>query len=161
MNSNDLKVDITFDIPGIKKCQQNRYPLLFIDKIFDVVPGVSAKGIKCFSYNEWFFPAHFEDEPSVPGFVQVETLVQTFIMTFLSLDEYKGKKTNFISIDNVKFRKMIIPGDKLVIHAKLDSFRRGIAKGSAESFVDGNPACRADFIVSLPDILNSFKPTIK
>lgn len=150
-----------FGIPEIKSCQQNRFPLLLVDKIFDIVPGRSAKGLKCFSYNEWFFPAHFEDEPSVPGFVQIETLVQTFIMTFLTLDEHKGKKTNFISIDNVKFRRMIVPGDQLIIHANLDSFRRGIAKGSAESFVDGAMACRADFIVSLPDVLSSFKPTIK
>ena len=161
MINKDVNVELSFDIPGIKKCQQNRYPLLFVDKIFEVVPGISAKGVKCFSYNEWFFPAHFEDEPSVPGFVQVETLVQTFIMTFLSLDEHMGKKTNFISIDNVKFRRMIVPGDKLIIHAKLDSFRRGIAKGSAESYVEGEMACRADFIVALPDILSSFKPSLK
>jgi 3-hydroxyacyl-[acyl-carrier-protein] dehydratase len=56
---------------------------------------------------------------------------------------------------------MIIPGDQMIIHAKLVSFRRGIAKGSAESFVDGQPACRADFVVSLPDILNNFKPLNK
>ena len=151
-------VGVTLDVPEIKKHQQNRYPLLFIDKILDVIPGKSATGNKCFTYNEWFFPAHFEDEPSVPGFVQIETLVQTFIMTFLTLDEHKGKKTNFLSIDNVKFRRMIIPGDKLVVHAKLDSFRRGIAKGSAEGFVDNQLACRADFLVSLPDVLNAFKP---
>ena len=72
-----------FDINGIKKCQRNRHPLLFIDQIVEAIPGVSAKGIKCFSYNEWFFPAHFDDEPNVPGFIQVECLVQTFIMTFL------------------------------------------------------------------------------
>lgn len=159
MTNDELKTELSFDIMGIKKCQQNRYPLLFIDKIFDVLPGLSAKGIKCFSYNEWFFPAHFEDEPTVPGFVQIETLVQTFIMTFLTLEEHKGRKTNFVSIDNVKFRRMIVPGEQLIIHAKLDSFRRGIAKGSAESFVDGELACRADFIVTLPDVLNSFKPT--
>lgn len=161
MKDKNVKVELTFDVPGIKSCQQNRYPLLFVDKIFDVTPGLSAKGIKCFSYNEWFFPAHFEDEPSVPGFVQVEALVQTFIMTFLSLDEHRGKKTNFASIDNVKFRRMIVPGEKLIIHAKLVSFRRGIAKGFSESFVDSEPACRADFIVTLPDVLNSFKPNSK
>ena len=161
MNNNDFIAELSFDIPAIKECQQNRFPLLFVDKIYNVTPGVSAKGIKCFSYNEWFFPAHFEDQPSVPGFVQIETLVQTFIMTFLTLDEHKGKKTNFVSIDNVKFRRMIVPGEQLIIHARLDSFRRGIAKGSAESFVDGEPACRADFIVTLPDVLNSFKPTRK
>ena len=158
MNNEEIKLGLSFDIPAIKECQQNRYPLLFVDKIYDVFPGESAKGLKCFSYNEWFFPAHFEDEPSVPGFIQIETLVQTFIMTFLTIEEHKGNKTNFVSIDNVKFRRMIKPGEQLVIHAKLDSFRRGIAKGSAESFVDGNPACKADFIVTLPNVLNSFKP---
>ena len=158
MNS-EAKSGLSFDINGIKKCQQNRYPLLFVDRVFDVFPGRSAKAIKCFSYNEWFFPAHFEDEPSVPGFVQIETLVQTFIMTFLTLDEHKGRKTNFVSIDNVKFRRMIVPGEQLTIHANLDSFRRGLAKGSAESFVNGEPACRADFVVTLPDVLKSFKPT--
>jgi 3-hydroxyacyl-[acyl-carrier-protein] dehydratase len=156
-----METGFSLDIPQIKLCQQNRYPLLFIDKIYDIIPGESVKGIKCFSYNEWFFPAHFEDQPSVPGFVQIESLVQTFIMTFLTLDENKGKKTNFASIDNVKFRRMIVPGEKLIIHAKLDSIRRGIAKGSAESFVDGEPACRADFIITLPDVFNSFKPTSK
>jgi 3-hydroxyacyl-[acyl-carrier-protein] dehydratase len=150
---------LVFDVPGIKQCQQNRYPLLFVDRIYDVFPGVSAKGVKSFSYNEWFFPAHFDDDPNVPGFIQIETLVQTFIMTFLTLEEHKGKKTNFISIDNVKFRRKIVPGEQLIIEAKLESFRRGIAKGSAESFVDNQPACRADFIVALPDILSSFKPS--
>jgi 3-hydroxyacyl-[acyl-carrier-protein] dehydratase len=161
MNKSDLKNGQVYDIPLIKECQQNRYPLLFVDKIMDVVPGKSATGIKSFSYNEWFFPAHFEDDPSVPGFIQIETLVQTFIMTFLTLDQYKGKKTNFVSIDNVKFRRMIVPGEQLIIHAKLDSFRRGIAKGSAQSFIDGQPACSADFLVTIPDVLNSFKPTTK
>jgi 3-hydroxyacyl-[acyl-carrier-protein] dehydratase len=159
MINDELDAGLYFDVPAIKLCQQNRYPLLFIDNAFDVFPGTSAKATKCFSYNEWFFPAHFEDEPSVPGFIQVETLVQTFIMTFLTLDEHKGKKTNFVSIDNVKFRRKIVPGEKLIIHAKLDSLRRGIAKGSAEGFIDSQTACRADFTVVLPDIINSFKPT--
>lgn len=159
MNNENLPTTLSFDIPAIKKCQQNRYPLLFVDKIYDVIPGVSAKGIKCFSYNEWFFPAHFDDEPSVPGFIQIETLVQTFIMTFLTIDEHKGKKTNFISIDNVKFKRKIIPGEQLFIEAKLDFFRRGIAKGYAEGFIDNQLACRADFVVALPDVLSSFKPS--
>jgi len=96
---------LSFDINGIKRCQRNRHPVLLIDQVVDVVPGKSAHGIKCFSYNEWFFPGHFDDEPNVPGFVQLECLVQTFIMTFLCLDAYRGMKTNFASIDNVKFRR--------------------------------------------------------
>jgi 3-hydroxyacyl-[acyl-carrier-protein] dehydratase len=155
--SNNIQ-GLSLGVPEIKQHQQNRYPLLFVDKIYDIFPGESVRGIKCFSYNEWFFPAHFEDEPSVPGFIQIETLVQTFIMTFLTLEEHKGKKTNFISIDNVKFKRKIIPGERLTINAKLESFRRGIAKGYAEGFVEDQLACRADFIVALPDVLSSFKP---
>lgn len=149
---------IKLEIPGIKACQQNRHPLLFIDKIIDTIPGKEANSIKCFSYNEWFFPAHFEDDPSVPGFILVESMVQTFIMTFLTLEEHKGKKTNFISINNVKFKKMVIPGDVLKINAKLLSFKRGIAKGSAEGIVGGSLACKADFTVCLPDVLSNLKP---
>ncbi len=149
---------INLDIPGIKLCQQNRHPLLFIDKIVDTTPGKEANSIKCFSYNEWFFPAHFEDDPSVPGFILVESMVQTFIMTFLTLEEHRGKKTNFIGINNVKFKKMVIPGDLLKINAKLLSFKRGIAKGTAEGFVDGDLVCKAEFIVCLPDVLSNLKP---
>ena len=71
---------IFFGIPEIKAHQQIRYPLLFLDKVENVIPGKFARGIKCFFYNEWVFPAHFENDPSVPGFIQVEALVQTFLM---------------------------------------------------------------------------------
>lgn len=56
------------------------------------------------------FPAHFEDEPNVPGFIQIETLTQVFLMTFLTMPENKGKKTGFVSIDNAKFKKKLFLG---------------------------------------------------
>ncbi len=149
---------MVLDIQGIKACQENRYPCLFVDKIVEAIPGVSAKGYKNFTYNEWFFPAHFEDEASVPGFIQVECLVQVFIMSFLTLPEYQGKKTNFASLDHVKFRHKIEPGDRLDIETTLLSLKRGVAKGHAESFVDGVPACSADFVVTIPDIFEKYKP---
>ncbi|MYN29778.1 3-hydroxyacyl-ACP dehydratase FabZ family protein [Duganella levis] len=153
-----MTLPLEFDINGIKACQRNRHPLLFVDRVFDVIPGEKASAVKCFTYNEWFFPAHFDDEPNVPGFIQVESLVQTFIMSFLSQDELRGKKTNFLSINNVKFKRKIVPGDTLTVHATLTSFRRGIATGSAVSFVGDAPACSADFVVAVPDILDQFKP---
>ena len=148
----------TLDINGIIKHQRNRFPVLLIDKIIDLVPGDRATGIKCFTYNEWFFPGHFDDEPNVPGFVQIESLVQTFILTFLCNEEYAGMKTNFVSINNIKFKRKIVPGDVLTIEATLKSFRRGIAIGEASSFVDKDPACSAEFVVAVPDILDQFKP---
>jgi len=146
------------DIKAIIKHQRNRYPVLLIDKIIDLEPGKWATGIKCFSYNEWYFPGHFDDDPNVPGFVQIESLVQTFILTFLCDEKYAGMKTNFASINNIRFRRKIVPGDVLRIEATLKSFRRGIAMGSVESFVDDEPACSAEFVVTLPDILDQFKP---
>ena len=98
----------------IQQYQQNRYPCFFVDFIEEVIPGKSAKGFKNFTYNEWFFSAHFADEPNVPGFVQIETLVQVFLMTFLTIPGNKGKKTAFVS-SNAKFKKKLIPGHKLDI----------------------------------------------
>lgn len=140
---------LSFDISGIKECQQNRHPILFLDKVVDVEPGACATGIKAFSYNEWFFPAHYEDEPSVPGFIMIETMVQTFIMTFLTLPEHKGSKTNFLNLNNASFRRQLVPGDTLVVRATLESLKRGIARGRAEAHVGEEFACCADFVVSI------------
>ena len=161
MNNSEVKAGLSFNIPEIKQCQQNRYPLLFVDKIYEVVPGLSAKGIKCFSYNEWFFPAHFEDDPSVPGFIQVEALVQTFLMTFLTIDEYKGEKAMGLSWDKVKFKRTIVPGECLIIESHLTSFKRGIAKGYSTSSVNGEDACSAEFMVVIPSVMQKFNPREK
>jgi len=146
------------DAYAIQQYQQNRYPLLFIDYVEEAVPGKSAKGHKNFTYNEWFFPAHFTDEPNVPGFVQIEALTQLFLMTFLTLPGNKGKKTGFIAIENARFKKKIIPGDRLDIQAELKSYRRGLAKGTSVGYLNGEVACSADLVIAIPDILNEFIP---
>ena len=66
------KILKSLDIIDIQQYQQNKHPLLFIDYVEEVTVGKNAKGFKNFTYNEWFFPAHFEDEPNVPGFVQIK-----------------------------------------------------------------------------------------
>ncbi|MBR6419315.1 MAG: beta-hydroxyacyl-ACP dehydratase [Oscillospiraceae bacterium] len=146
------------DAFAIQEYQQNRYPLLFVDKITEAVPGVSAKGFKNFTYNEWFFPAHFEDEPNVPGFVQIETLTQVFLMTFLTLPEHKGKKTGFVAVKNARFRKKIVPGDRLDMEAELKSFRRGLAIGTCTGYVGGEVACSVELEIAIPDVMNQFIP---
>lgn len=154
----DNSAPLAFDINGIIRHQRNRYPVLLIDRVTAVDPGKSASAVKCFTYNEWFFPGHFDDDPNVPGFVQTEVLAQTFLMTFLSIPEYQGMKAHAAAVNNVKFRRKIIPGDVLKIEATLKSFKRGLAIGSAESWVEGEAACSGDFVVAVPDILNRYKP---
>ncbi len=149
---------IDLDAYQIQKYQWNRYPLLFVDKITEAVPGKYAKGYKNFTFNEWFFPAHFEDEPNVPGFVQIETLTQVFLMSFLTLPEYKGKKTGFVSVKNARFRKKIVPGDRLNVEATLDYFHRGLAKGKAVGYVCDEIACNMELEIAIPDVMNQFLP---
>lgn len=146
------------DACEIQEYQQNRYPCFFVDFIEEAIPGKSAKGYKNFTFNEWFFPAHFEDEPNVPGFVQIETLTQVFLMTFLTFPENKGKKTGFISVKNASFKKKIIPGDRLDIVATLDSYRRGLAQGKSVGYINGEIACQVELVVAIPDIMREFRP---
>ena len=141
----------------IQQYQQNRYPCFFVDHIEEAVPGKSAKGYKNFTYNEWYFPAHFADEPNVPGFIQIETLAQVFLMTFLTIPENKGKKAAALN-SKAKFKKKIIPGHRLDIEAQLDSYSRGIAKGISTGYINGEFACQVELIVAIPDVMNTFLP---
>ena len=145
-------------VPEIKEHQQNRHPLLFVDKITDLEPGKSCRGVKAFSYNEWFFPPHFEDDPNVPGFIQMECLVQVLIMCVLGMDEYKGEKAHGLRVDEVSFRRKIIPGDVLHTEATLESFKRGIASGTAVGRVDGELTVSGKFTFTIPSVLRSFSP---
>lgn len=154
----EYEVLTNLDAYEIQQYQQNRYPLLFVDVITEALPGSYAEGVKVFSYNEWFFPAHFADEPNVPGFIQVEALTQVFLMTFLTIPEHKGKKTGFIAIKNARFRKKIVPGDRLDIRAELQSFRRGLAKGISKGYINGELAVSAELEVAIPDVMTRFIP---
>lgn len=141
----------------IQKYQQNRYPCFFVDMIEEAIPGKSAKGHKCFTYNEWFFPAHFEDEPNVPGFVQIETMAQVFLMTFLTLPGNKGLKAAAVS-SKAKFKMKIIPGKRLDLHAELNSYTRGLASGKVKGYIEGELACELEIIASIPEIMIKYRP---
>jgi 3-hydroxyacyl-[acyl-carrier-protein] dehydratase len=148
----------SLDILEIQKYSRNRYPFIMIDKVEEIVPGKTAKGYKNFSMNEWFFPTHYEDDPMVPGVLQIECLGQMFNLTFLTLPEYKGKASDFLETNNVRFSRHIIPGDRLDIDAELKSMRHGIARGSAVGYINGHLGCRAYFVMVITEILSQFTP---
>jgi len=150
---------VNLDPIAIQKYQQNRFPLLFLDRIVEAVPGKSARAFKCFTYNEWFFPAHFEDEPNVPGFVQIEAMAQTFLMTFLTIPGNEGKKAAAIQCQ-ARFRMKIEPGMRLDLYAELVSYNRGIAKGFVKGSIDGSPACELNIIAGIPDVIKMFSPRV-
>jgi 3-hydroxyacyl-[acyl-carrier-protein] dehydratase len=151
---------IEFGIEKIRECLLNKYPFLFLDRVIDIQPGKFVKAIKNFTYNEHYFPVHFPGDPSVPGFIQIECCMQCFLMTFLSLDQYKRKETADRLLTNVQVKRKIVPGDTLEMFATLDSFYRGIAKGNVESYVNGEKAISFEVTSVVVDELNKFKPRI-
>lgn len=148
----------TIDINEILTIQANRFPMLLIDRVTSVEAGHSAVCEKNFTYNEWFFPNHYPDDPNVPGFVLIESLVQSFLMTFLTLDEYKGSRTNFLDISDAKFRRKVVPGDKLRICSTLSSFKRGVARGRSDGFIGDEFACSGEFLVCIPEVMTVYRP---
>lgn len=155
----ESKVD--FGIQKIRECLLNKYPWLFLDRVIDIEPGKFVKAIKNFTYNEHYFPAHFPGDPSVPGFIQIECCMQSFLLTFLSLDQYKRRETADRLLNNVLVKRKIVPGDTLELSATLDGFTRGIAKGRVESFVNGEQAISFEVTAVVVDELDRFKPKPK
>jgi 3-hydroxyacyl-[acyl-carrier-protein] dehydratase len=154
-------VIVDFGIDKIRECMLNKYPWLFLDKVIDIEPGRYVKAIKNFTYNEHYFPTHFPNDPSVPGFIQIECCMQAFLLTFLSLDKYKRRETADRLLDKVHVSRKIIPGDSLEMTAFLDNFSRGVAKGRVESFVNGEPAISFEVTAVVVDELDVYKPKPK
>ena len=137
--------------------QPNRYPFLMIDYVTMVVPGKFARGYKNFSNNEWFFPIHFPGHPNVPGALQLEAMAQMLTIAITTLPGNKGKAAHAIS-HVVKYKREIVPGEKLEIETKVLSWNRGICKGTGKGIVSGELACEAEMTLTIPDILNKFLP---
>ncbi|WP_215377002.1 3-hydroxyacyl-ACP dehydratase FabZ family protein [Polynucleobacter asymbioticus] len=152
---------INFGIENVKECLLNKYPWLLLDGATEIQPGKFVKAIKNFTYNEHYFPAHFPGSPSVPGFIQIECCMQSFLLTFLSLDQYKRRETADRLLNNVHLRRKIVPGDTLEMHASLDSFSRGIARGRVESYVNGEQAISLEVTAVVVDELEKFRPKLK
>lgn len=142
----------------IDKLFKNKYPLLMIDVVTEVEPGVYSKGFKNFTNNEWFFPVHFTENPNVPGSIMLESMLNMFIMAIVTLPECEGKETADARVNNLLFKRKIVPGERLDLECKVISFRRGIATGQAVGSVNGSIACSCEIIICVPDLLNKFIP---
>jgi 3-hydroxyacyl-[acyl-carrier-protein] dehydratase len=144
----------------LQEFQPNRYPFLMIDVVEEVVPGKSARGYKNLTLNEWYFPHHFPGAPNMPGALQLEALAQMLTVAITTLPGLKGKVTHALQ-HTVRFRKEVLPGDKFIIETSVLSWSRGIAKGKGIGITNGEIACEAQMLITIPDILEQYLPKIK
>ena len=147
----------SLDSVELLEYQPNRYPFLMIDYVDEVIPGKSAKGYKNLTMNEWFFPIHFPGAPNMPGALQLEALAQMLTVAITTLPGNKGMVTHALS-HTIRFRKEVLPGEKLVIETTVLSWNRGIAKGKGVAYTAGEVACEADMLITIPDILEQYLP---
>ena len=140
----------------ILEFQQNRDPYLMIDHVTDVEPGNYSKGYKQLTEKDWFFKVHWPTDPNMPGMLQVEALVQMSSLAILTLPGNKGKILYLTNVDKIKFKKKIIPNDKLFLDTKIVKFNRGFAKCKGEGYVNDELACEAEFNLIMPDEIKKF-----
>ncbi len=121
----------------IKKIIPHRYPFLLVDKIIELdVDCGKCTGLKNVTSNEPFFQGHFPEKQVMPGVLIVEALAQVGAVMLLSKEEYKGKIALFTGIDNVKFKKQVLPGDTLILKVELIKTRGPVGIAEATAYVD-------------------------
>ncbi|MGE4350949.1 MAG: 3-hydroxyacyl-ACP dehydratase FabZ [Bdellovibrionales bacterium] len=145
----------SIDVNGIMARIPHRYPFLMIDRVVDIVAGESCTGIKNVSVNEPFFQGHFPGHPIMPGVLIVEAMAQT--AATLVVDSIEGVNSGthvvyFMSVEEARFRKPVLPGDQLHIKVKKERNRGAVWKFRGEAFVDDGLVAEAVFTAMLvPD----------
>lgn len=137
------------DTVQIQAIIPHRYPFLLVDRIIVLDAGLRAVGIKNVTIDEHFFAGHFPAYPVMPGVLIVEAIAQVGAVALLSLEQYKGQLAFFAGIDNVRFKRQVKPGDTLRLEVSLSQVRRNIGTGSGIATVDGEIACKGDFMFAL------------
>ncbi len=135
-------------IGEILKLLPHRYPFLLVDRLKNVVPGESGIGIKNMTMNELFFQGHFPENPIMPGVLQIEAMAQTagiIVLTSFPEGERSGNSVYFMTVDEVKFRKPVLPGDVVEFRVKKEQAVRNVFKFKGEAFIDGKLVSQAIF----------------
>ena len=141
-----IRIELMVDIARIMQAIPHRYPFLMIDRVVELVKDVSAIGIKNVSVNENFFQGHFPGHPVMPGVLIIEAMAQTAAMLVVETlgPDAEGRVVYFMSIENAKFRRPVVPGDQLRIHVTKQQKRGMVWKFHAVAKVEGIGGGRGD-----------------
>lgn len=137
------------DVNEIREYLPHRYPFLLVDRVVELVKGESIVAYKNVTVNEPFFNGHFPDHPVMPGVLIVEAMAQAAgVLGFKTMDKkpQDGSIYYFVGADNLRFKRPVVPGDQLMLEAKVLSERRGIWKFEVRASVDGDTVSSATIL---------------
>jgi UDP-3-O-[3-hydroxymyristoyl] N-acetylglucosamine deacetylase/3-hydroxyacyl-[acyl-carrier-protein] dehydratase len=143
--------DAVLDINEVMKILPHRYPFLLVDRIIGFEGETKCRGMKNVSINEPFFQGHFPGHPIMPGVLQLEAMAQVASVVLLRMPGNEGKIGYFMSADNVKWRRPVLPGDTLIIETEILKMKRSIASGVGRCIVNGQVVSEADLMFSVVD----------
>jgi 3-hydroxyacyl-[acyl-carrier-protein] dehydratase len=152
-NAQEETTSKTIDITRIMEMIPHRYPFLMVDKVIDVVPHESATGVKNVTASEPHFQGHFPEKPIMPGVLIIESMAQTAAVVVVeSLGQHaEGKLVYFMSVDNARFRRPVVPGDTLMVHVKKERSRGNVWRFNGEAKVNGVLMAEATFSAMIMD----------
>jgi 3-hydroxyacyl-[acyl-carrier-protein] dehydratase len=140
---------LPLDRGGICAIIPHREPFLLVDEVTELEPGVSARGSYLVDPEAWYLAGHFPGNPIMPGVLQVEALAQLGSICGLSHPDFAGRLALFAGIDDVRFKRIVRPGDTLDMRCEITRLRGPIGKAQAQASVAGELACRAQLTFAL------------
>jgi len=144
-------IALPLDRAGIEAIIPHREPFLLVDEIVELVPGDHAVGRYHVSEDAWYLRGHFPGRPIMPGVLQVEALAQVGAVCGLSAPGFAGRLALFAGIDDVRFKRIVTPGDTLTLECRITRLRGPIGKADATASVGEELACRAALTFALPE----------
>ena len=147
----------------ISKYLKHTPPILLVDEIIELKPGIESQTRLKLSKDKWFFKCHYPDYPVMPGTLVLEAMAQTMTLAVTSMDEFSdewGGHLLLSGIDNVKFKKEAMPGLELVMTAKIDTYTRGIVKGNIKSEAGGEIICSCTMTIIIPNVIKQLSNQI-
>ena len=152
MTQDGISSTQSMDIRRILDLLPHRYPFLLVDRVVECVPGSHIKAYKNITFNEPFFQGHFPGVPIMPGVLILEALAQAGgLLAVSGMEDTSGKLFLFTGLDGVKFRRQVIPGDKLELECSDLRLKLNLCKMEARALVDGKLAAEARITAAIAD----------